>query len=517
MKPSLIFFIIILVFFSFACSDFPDDVSIPKWKTEYNLPLTNKKYALSDLIREDKYVSVDTNNGFRYVIHFFQETKKSGFGEYFQGILDYEKSAIEIPIAEGKGSAGMPFTEGLFLDSAIVKSGDLSLSIVNTSSDTIVAIITIPALISPFGDSFSRTIVAPGGDSIKLVEDLSDYVYSSSHQTVGKDSMQINGEIVKGEQEGKLIASYKIENSSLKYVAGVIPPSSLNPKYEYIVFPITKDLKQFRDKTNLYEAKINIKANYFKGFSQNDPHNSFNYRIDTLYCFGLRNDNTEKFYLKLNDKNDDNLGPVNSVNSNVDIVYTAENANLSDFLSFLPAQVQVYASKTIINPNGENGAASEKDSLNFSLSLEVQSVLSFENLVLNDTTEFEMDEDAKDNVKDIDSATIFFEISNKIAFGGYITASLLDSNYAELSVLDTFAFEPANIDENGFSSPATSKAIVALDSAQIADLTKVSRVALKAVFKTSQNENNKKAVFSSQDWINIISYCKIKYRLDLND
>jgi len=55
MKKLYLLLLIVLA----ACNDIPNDFSIPKWDTDFNLPICSRFYYIDDMVKLDEDVSVD--------------------------------------------------------------------------------------------------------------------------------------------------------------------------------------------------------------------------------------------------------------------------------------------------------------------------------------------------------------------------------------------------------------------------------------------------------------------------
>ncbi|MFC2129893.1 hypothetical protein ACFLSQ_00515 [Bacteroidota bacterium] len=499
----------------FACVELPEDVNIPQWNTEFNLPLTQKHYLLDELIKTDDYISIDSANGFIYQAHHYDVAEKEGAEDFIEGKLDQQGQDIEIPIADGEGVVGIPFSNGMTLDSARFIRGTMSITVKNTSSSDIDVNMILPAFIASDGSSMSLQTTVAGNSEVDVSEDLDGYRYDATIQDFGPDSLQINGSIAGGDFTGSIIINYSIVNTMFSYLAGIIPPTSLDKIESKTGLPITDDVEDFRDKLQLFDVQLTLLGNYFDKLLPSDPNQPYKLRIDTLYIMGERKDNSESIYLKLNDKADNNLGPIMVVNGELSEVYTNDNSNLSEFLSAIPDSIVVYAVPTI-NPDKERGAATNKDSIQFGFDLLLKSVVGLKELAVTDTMELEIDSDARESIEDMRAATIYFVIDNKVAFGGDLVMHFADSEFNELFSLDTIKFEAANVDPDGIPSVRHSEPVVELDSTQIQSLAASENIILDVIINTTDSQTGQKVVFSSKDWLDIISFCKIKYHVDLS-
>ncbi len=517
MRIRLVLLTLWLILLLFAgCMEIPEDVNAPEWNTELNLPLTNRHYTLEDLIEPDDYISIDSANGFIYRIKHGDQVEKEGIEKFIEGRMDDNQTDIEIPIANGTGSAGLKFPNGLILDSAYFSGGLLIITIQNNSDSPLEVKMTIPGFLSASGDPFSNSATVNPQSNKEIEQSLSGYSFSPSNQSMGPDSLEIEGEILSGDVAGSLTINYSLENTLFAYIAGVIPPVTINPTTREQEMPITDDVEDFRDKVKLFDVQLKISSDYFDALEPDDEHSPFDYRIDTLKIFGLRENKTERIYLKLNDRADNNLGSIVSTEGSLEKIFDESNSNISEVLSFMPEDLGIYAVITV-NPEGVSGAATSLDSIQFAYDIEMTSAASVSGLSVVDTLDLEMEDDARESVQDFRAATINFKIDNAIAFGGKIIMDFADEQYNPLFTLDTVSFAPADLDADGIPIMRHSEPVIELDSAQIYHLSNSNFIIMNLIVNSSGAAENKKAVFTSKDWLDIISFCRVVYHIDTSD
>ncbi len=507
---------LILLPFLTGCLDFPSDITIPSWDTEFNLPLMHRTYELRELIKTDKYISIDSQNGFIYLAHHEDMGGKQGTENFIEGRIDQQGTDLNLPVTNGQGTIGVPYKDGLVLDSARFVRGTLTLSVKNNSSSEAIVKMELPAFIGSDGNKLSLEKTIAGNATETVSEDLNGYFYDSRKQKFGPDSLQIDGTVSGNNFNGTLTINYGIENSMFSYFAGIVPPTLVDPVESSTGLPITGDVADFRDKMKLWDIQLKLIGKYYDKLLASDPNKPFDVEIETLNVTGMRNNMTEQFSLKLNGKSDNNLGPVRMENSSLEEIYTAENSNLSDFLSFLPDSIVVKAIPKI-NPDKKRGAATNRDTMQFGFDLTIKSVVTVKDLKATDTIELEIDEDARETLQDFKAATIYFKIDNKVAFGGEIVMHYLGANNNTLFSLDTLTFEPANVNADGIPSVRHSEPTIELDSAQLQHFANSYNIIVDVIINTSDSHLDQKAVFSSKDWLEIISFCKVKYNINLSD
>jgi len=508
MKKYLSFLIISIILY--GCWDLPDNVNIPTWDIDFNLPITNKHYLLKDLIETDKYISIDEN--FIYTVVHNDKSKPQEIASYLTGKIDQSITDKEIEIINGEGKAGIAFKDGIEIDSAILESGVLSLSIKNNVNANVTITMSIPGLISPNGEPLTLVKQVASGESYEFTKDLSDYRFYAHLQSVSNDSLEIQGSLSGGTDNGTIVINYTLTNSSFRYFAGKIPPTKIETIEFSLNLPITDDVIKLRDNIKLHSAEFTLMGYYIDKLASNDPNKPFPFRIDNLKIIGVRNNN-ESIHLKYNDSQDNNLGPFDIIDGFFTKTFTTENTNLSEFLSFIPDSVYFIFESTV-NPAFVKGAATNKDSVQVGYNLSIKSIVSVNNLTYSDTTDFSMNSDARDNIKDFKAATIFMKINNKVGFGGKINMTFLDQDNNQLFMLDTISYDPADVLPDGNTTEKYSEAIVELDSSQVQMLADSYKIILDIIINTAKSDENQKVIFKSEDWLDIISFCTVKYHVN---
>lgn len=508
MKKYLYTMLISIIFY--GCWDIPDNITSPTWDTDFNLPLTKKHYLLKELIKTDKYISIDEN--FIYTASHQDLSVPHQIASYLTGKIDQSVADKEIQVVNGTGKTGIAFKDGIEIDSAILESGNLNLSVKNNTNGNATITLTIPGFISPNGNPLIIQEQVSKGQTYNVAIDLTNYRFYAYLQSLSNDSLELQGSLSGETTEGTLVIGYSLINSNFRYFAGKIPPTKIETIQSSINLPITDDVTELRDKIKFHSAEFTLIGYYLDKLPLNDPNKPFPFRIDKLEIIGVRNGN-ETINLKLNESEDNNLGPINIENGSFTKTFTIENTNLSTFLAFIPDSIYFIVESTA-NPNFVKGAATNKDSIQVGYELLIKSVVSVDELTYSDTTDFEIDSDIRDNIKDFKAATIFTKIDNKVGFSGNIVMTFLDKTEQPLFSLDTLSYAPADVSLDGNTTVKHSELTIELDSSQIQKLANSYKIILDIIINTSKSKENQKVIFKSEDWLDIISFCTVKYNVN---
>ena len=502
MKRKIIFPFLLLIVIS-GCFNLPDNVISPEWDTYLNIPITKRQYNLSDRVKPDKYISIDSTNN--YKLSYSNISNRFGITDFIKDRLNENKEGIEIPIANGEGNVSIIFSSGISLDSAVLTQGTIQIKIHNTSANPVDVEIKLPALIQPDGNPLIIITTLPANQITDISKDLKDYKYSGANQTE-KNKLLIQGKITKGDVGGKLLVDVFITNTNFSYVRGNLPSVVLKEVKNSVGLPITGDLEKFRDHVEIYDPVFTLQGNYF---SPLQPNELIDVLVDTLKVIGWRKNGQNK---KLLDKNNnENLGNILFQNGSLTKVFDNSNTNLSDFLSFIPDSIQVVAT-AIMNPNSKYGAATNLDTIQVKFTLELQSLIKITDLNFSDTLKIDIKDGDRSQISNGRATdSLYFEITNMIpvetvidvAYGFDSLSKYISKNPIHLII------DGAMVNESGISfKEVVSNRSIYLDSLDIDNISK-SKFMFMNVSASTTNKNQAK--IRPSDWIKIISWCRLKY------
>ncbi len=212
----------------------------------------------------------------------------------------------------------------------------------------------------------------------------------------------------------------------------------------------------------------------FRVYYISNVDNPFDIQAKDLNIIGKRNDGSE-FYLRDSTGSKD----LNFLfkDGGVKKVFTQDNSNINDFISFLPDEV-ILTAEYIMNPNNSTGSATDEDSVKFETDFTTRSFMALKKSAITDTTEVVIDEKNRADIRNGIAANLNFNVENSTPLTTWLKVTLTDQNYKPLFVItknaenpDSLYFLGADVNQNGevINSNLTSTSIN-LDSIEIAKL-----------------------------------------------
>jgi hypothetical protein len=305
---------------------------------------------------------------------------------------------------------------------------------------------------------------------------------------------------------------------SFNYITGVVPSKSLGNQVSTYDFNVD-EVEEYRNKTNLSEAKLNLRTNYLSMF--NTP-NVLDVR--NLNIIGKRNDGSE-FYLR--DKANNSNFSIRIMNGSHNTTFTEVNSNINEFISFLPDSV-ILRAEYIVNPESNTGTFSSLDSIRFETDFSTRSYLALQNTIVEDQTPLEISQHERDDINKGKAADVKFEIKNGIPLSVWLKIDLFDENNNYLFTLtesneggDSISFRGASVDDNGealepFLNPVKT---ITLNESQVQLFSKTNYIKYRIGFSTegSHLEPSTIVAIRPSNWINLKAFGKIKYRINSDD
>lgn len=496
--------LMILVLFS-SCNDIPTDISLPSWDSDFRIPITEKNYKLSEVIKLDNHITIDSNNSYLYklVSDSYSDTyipKDLGEGEF---AFSYINNVF--PVASKDTMIRIQTNNGSEIDSAIIKQGKIVVKIKNNSNDNVDFIIRVPALRDASTNEFKVSDKINANSNQTFEYDLANYSFSSYYQT-SKNSIEclvkINGKFT-GETIELDLQSDKV---TFRYINGKIQSKNLDPLNKVFVLPIPADVNSLKDKLKLFDTKLFINADYYSAINNNKK--IFEVILSNLRVIGKRKDGGEQ---KLKDQNgSENFGNLLIQNGTFSKEFNNSNSNISEFLSFIPDSL-ILRADVILNPNTKAGIATDNDSLVLKANFFALSTASMEDLNYSDTLDIEIDEKYRKEIAKAKKVKLTYQCDNEIPLGADLKVSYTDANYSSY-FSQNISLAGANVLSNTQISNNQTKAFLELDSTQINQFTKSNYLILD--WKLNSSKSAYKAFFGPNQKIKLKSWCEIKYHIE---
>ncbi len=266
--PFKIPLLLVYVSISFvSCFELPDELVVPQWQVDLNVPVLNKIYTLDELLNDDPHITIDTSGGNSiYILQSETFGLNSGVDEFMQITEQTSSQYNPVPASDSDSTiAYVEFSEGTELDSAVFDDGYLSIFIFNPSPYRADIIISIPGIILPEGSGlvFNIGIEPFRTDSIKYNLRNHTYLFPDNQPLDKKNNLQIIGKVHSlVPDETIILASYYISDFYFKSISGLLPSKSLGNREETFSFQMD-ETEEYHDRVTLREAQLRLEATYF--------------------------------------------------------------------------------------------------------------------------------------------------------------------------------------------------------------------------------------------------------------
>ncbi|MBS4035077.1 MAG: hypothetical protein KGZ85_11475 [Ignavibacterium sp.] len=463
--------ILVLPFLTNSCFEVPDDLIVPRWSVDLNLPIVNQEYTIDELLKDDTKITIDTVNGKSiYILQSDTYELDSDIGEFIS--LDSESSLQNIPLPASNTDSAILYIElpeGVELDSAFFEQGILAFSVNNPSLYTANISLHIPGILTPAGEKliFNMTALASGRDSVFYNLINHSYKVPAGQPQNRKNSFQIIARVTSAVPEQTFVfASYYLNDFAFQCATGFLPPKLLGSQIETYKFNLDS-VNNYQNNITLKEASLRLAASYISPAS-----NPIGVEIYNLTVMGKRN-NGEQFYLL--DSAGNIYHSIKFYNEYSEKIYTEQNSNINEFIAFLPDTV-ILISDYLMNPDNKRGTATNEDVIKIETDFSTKSYFTLNNINIKDYSTLEMNGDDRWLIRNNSYGVFTIEIDNSIPLGIWLKLDLRDQNNNFLFTItkdsngiDSVYFQPAVVDANGevISSQVNPPLRITLNSEQI--------------------------------------------------
>ena len=506
-----------------ACYELPDRIIFPEWDTELNIPITNRRMTIDELIKEQDQIEIEgtTIQDSIYVIESDLYNLNSDISKFIK--LNGSSGLDNVPVLTNQPEVTLyiPFPSGAEIDSALFLSGKIKVTVTNPSSEETTLQLTFPGIKNASGNQLVLNVVNPPASTKVLNYDLKNHHYNivQNQPPEFKNSFQLIASATSQSGNSEQISvDFSASDIMFSYVAGVLPPTSLGEKSKTFGFA-PENLSDYRDNATLKEAKMVLDANFISQFDSPFPID-----VKNLNIIGLRSDGLQ-FVLK------DSTGSENIFihieNGSTKKEFNQDNSNITDFVSFLPDSILIRA-EYLMNPTSEHGSAALSDSIKFEVTTSTKSIFALKRSSIKDSTEIELTSDDRDAIRDGNSASFVIEFENAVPLSGWLKIDLVDENHNHLFTIsknsdgtDTLTFNAAIVDENGevIQSTVNPPVTVELDSAEIQMLADARFAIFDVAVETSGADNDPPPIVAVRPnaWMKLRTYGKVNYRVKPED
>ena len=499
-KHKVLYLICTLILLS--CGRIPQSIIMPECDTDLNLPLTNREYFLKDLIKEDKYIKIDSTNGnILYRLVSDTITSNTSVEEFIANQLNTTETKVNVIIKNAEGEGLLEFSNGASIDSAFIKDGIINIEVANNGTTDMNFDLTMPGLFDKSGNAYTLSGVAKAGNKYVKDVNLSGFAFSNRLQSE-KNKIKVHCKVTGTDQSASGTVKLKIDNSKLKYVAGVLPTKLLQSLNRSLALPVKEDIKIFRDKVKLSDTRLVLSANYIS------PHNSpFEVLLKNVKIVGFRLDGTK---VNLKENGSDNLSDVYITNGKLYKEFTSQNSNISEIIAFLPDSLQIFGD-ILMNPNMKQGIATDRDTISVKVYFMATSSLSFDYISYSDTLDYNFDETNRARIRNAKSARLIYEITNSLPLNADLTINFTDAKLIRYFGKSMSIAGATLVGTSGESNPTFTKSEFVLDSTEIFQLSESEKIVLDIKVKTT--DANKYVILKPDLWLKILSFCELNYHL----
>lgn len=475
--PALCFFL----FFYYGCVNLPNKLVAPNWNVDLTVPIANKSYSLSDIIKQQKYISEAPTSGGQsiYLIQSDKYSQSIGVSKFISVTSPTSLTNQKIPALNSLFDSTivlyLPIPEGAELDSAKFIGGSFSFHFNNTSQYTVDLNVVIPAVRNPDGSAFSENIpLAPNSSNTKYYSFANEsYKVTKTQIAAGKKNcVELRVKAVTTAPIASFVTmDFYSSDFLFSYVSGYLPTKNLGSQSDNFNLSIG-NLQDYSNKVTLKNANLKLSADYVSAV--NDP---FDIEISNLNIVGTRSDGRTMY---LTDKSGNKNFNLTLLNGSLDQSFNETNSNITDFLSFLPDKISISADY-IMNPQNNKTpyTATIDDSVKFSTSFSTESYLAINNASITDTMKVNFTQDNRTKIENGQNFKLNLDIQNGIPLSSSVTVVFADSLYRPLFTLNdpngnsSFSIDAATVDQNGvMKSSSISKKTLSLNTSQISMLSK---------------------------------------------
>ncbi len=510
-----------------GCFDLPNDVIMPQWDVDLNVPLLKKAYTLEDIIKSDKEpnISIDPIDSL-YVIQSDNYLSTSGISEFLHVFNESSSKDNVLPVVENDSlQLYVPFPDDILVERAQFKSGSIDFNFVNHSLFSDMHInVQIPGIIKPDGKPLILDFTLHANSAYNSTYVLEGHSYEEPANQISIFKGQIWIIVKATSSDNMAFASFDVTTRKMKFSSakGYIPTKIIQSNQEVFKVDLGSDIEKYKDKILLKDAQLNVSSIYKSSVS-----NPFQIEIRNLSIIGKRNTGEQEHLLFYENINSPNSPSFRFYDGKLEKVFDETNSNITDFISFFPDSIIINADY-VLNPDDDKTYkdVSELDSVVFETNFNTKSSLILKKTTITDTLDVEISDDNRNEISKAQSASLTIEAENHIPLTAFFKITLADENYNPLFTLngsdgiDSIQFTGASIDyTTGLVTEAVSTThSIILTGDKIQMLSKARYAFISVSVRTKDaldnNQNPPFVTVRPSDWINLKSFGNIKYRLN---
>ncbi|MCX6149419.1 MAG: hypothetical protein NTX22_02715 [Ignavibacteriales bacterium] len=526
-----------ILFFVNGCFDSPKEPVFPNWDVELNIPITQRSYKLSEIIKPDKNPNLSivdsTGSDSLYVFLASDLENTSPIANQIKVPVKLVPDDLDIN-GTGSGSNDLIYNADVNyrLDTAEFKSGSLYLALTNNSITTLTYELKVPG----FKRKSDRSILKMQGNlnpgDKKLIEVLlSEYIYaqmkkggfSNTDSTQKSDGILIRGK-ASSTGGGNVDFKTQVTNSeiTLSHLVGKLKKIDLGFQKQEFNDVFGKQTQDFNSKIKFKGTRIGFEAKSIGSLR------NLKILISSLRIAGynkLPNGSYgAPYYLKIlsNEFYSDSL----VAGTTMKRFFDENNTNLLEFLQKFPELITVENKFLIDNENPNvGGSISDQDSIKIILDISAPIIISVSDAGFTDTTTVDISNNDREDIIKSNEAKLTVEMENHIALGVIAKCTFADKNYKPLFSIrneaasgEIFEIPPSAVDNNGVSSqPSISKITCVLNDVEFQKLKDAEYIIFNVKLRSTGSTSTAFGPFvqvRAKDFIKFKVYGGVNYNLD---
>ncbi len=510
---------ILLSFLVGGCIDLPTNLKAPQWDVDLNVPLVNRSYTLNDIIKQQKYLSIQGTSSADsiYVLQSDTYTQSADVSNFIQLNTQTSSKGNIIPVVNSIDTSitiWLPVPEGAILQNAVFSSGSLLFNVSNNTSIPANITVTFPRIVEN-GSELVIPVSAPANlQSPKVIQkSLGGDVYNLSAYQPAKNPSSIPIIVSASSSTGSAVSYVTMDfyssNFDFSSATGYLPEQSLGVKSQQFSLNLG-DAQNYGNKASLQNAELEMDVKYYSPASK-----PFSIKVDSLNIIGVRSDGSK---LALQDSTGSSNITFTIGNGITHLTFTQANSNITSFISFLPSTILLSADY-IMNPSNSTGTVTNKDSVVFSTNFSTKSILALQKTLLTDTTSINISNQDSLKIQDARSAYINVNVQNGIPLNAWLTVNFVDSRYKHL-FSDSLSFNAAAINTAGeVTGSVTTNNLIQLDSVQATLLARAHYAIVTVTVQTSgaSSSPTQYVAIRPDDLIQVTVYGGVQYHVNTND
>ncbi len=535
-----------------GCIDLPDEVILPRWDVELNIPITERSYFLAEILDSARNPNIDIFSQVDVAdsLYMFVSSDISGSAAIHDTIkIPVQQIPTDFDLS-GPVTPGTPIRRGLVYNpdpefhllKAEFKSGTINLKLNNESSAPVKYTFVLPGFIN----RITNAVLELNGtlnpnSSFEEQINLALYRYEerpvlgfnqlnhpyASQASPGFFFVGIAEVIESGLINFSFTSEITSDEIIVSRMEGRLKRTELARQTFTYDNTFGQDVGDFGSKIKFHEIDLNFASFTTAGFE------GLKIIIDSLMVTGydiLPNGNRAN-PIPLFFEGSPYLVREMVAGVPISLVFNETNTNLTDFLTSFPDEIEV-STKFVIDNVSEtsNGVVSSEDSIHYTIDIQAPLKVSLSDAGYADTVKIEgLSEENRKDIANSNSANLTLQLENMIALGVLAKVTMLDQNYNPLFILkssdnnvvgDIIQIGSAAINNEGIPiTPATQTTTLLMDKDDFRKISEAEYVLIDVAVRSTGSTATNFGPFvrvRAKDCVKFKIYGGINYHLDLN-